>query len=291
MKLYLVGAILFFGLNTFAQTKYDQVKSGLIQIAGKFPQNAKLIKIGDSDAGQPIVGLQIGNGPINNLVVGTHHGNEYGATYVAMAFADHLAAQPLADQTVFVVPVLNISGYNAGQRREMARGTTWDPNRNYPGPCATEGPFTLKSTTALAQFIAAANIVTSATLHTYSPAVLYPWGHSTHQTSTPYDNIFIQLGQAATVESKYAVGNSTQLLYPADGTYEDYAFWKHGIWSMLFEVGYTHNPTPEHLKTLAQVNVPGLKRMLAMAPRTRAPNHQFTGQCDTRRRFLDPHVE
>ncbi|MBK9294299.1 MAG: succinylglutamate desuccinylase/aspartoacylase family protein [Oligoflexia bacterium] len=283
--------LLLFSHSAFSQTKYEQIKAGLVQMASKNPQNARLIKIGESDANDSILGLQIGHGPVNTLVVATHHGNEYGSTYVAMSLADNLSAQPLTDQTVFVIPVLNISGFNAGQRRELARGTSWDANRNYPGPCGTEGPFTLKSTNALAQFIEAANIVTSATLHTYSPFVLYPWGHSTHQTSTPYDNIFIQMGKAATVESKYPVGNSTQMLYPADGTYEDYAFWKHGIWSMLFELGDTHNPSQSDLKTMAEVNVPGLKRMLAMAPKTRAINHQFTGQCDVRGRFFDRHDE
>ena len=38
-------------------------------------------------SGDTIIGLKIGNGPVNNLVVGTHHGNEYGATEVTRAFA------------------------------------------------------------------------------------------------------------------------------------------------------------------------------------------------------------
>jgi hypothetical protein len=220
MRAFSVLAILLLlSQLSFAQSKYDQIKSGMLQIAGKYPQNVLPIKIGESDSGDTILGLKIGNGPVKNLVVATHHGNEYGSTFVAMSFATSLAAQPIPDQTLFVIPVLNIAGYNAGNRREPAKGTTWDPNRNYPGPCATEGPFTLKSTATLARFIEANEIVTSATLHTYSPAVLYPWGISTQQTSTPYDNIFIQMGKAATVESQYAVGNSTQLLYPADGSW------------------------------------------------------------------------
>ncbi len=275
----LVSLSFIFSSYGFSQTRYEQVKGNLVSLAGKYPQTTKLITVGDSDAGDKILGLQIGNGPIHNMVVATHHGNEYGSTVVAMYFAESVAMQPIEGQTVFVVPVLNISGYNANNRREIAKGTTWDPNRNYPGPCATEGPFTLKSTTALAKFIDDNNITASATLHTFASKVMYPWGISTHQTSTPYDTTFIQMGQAATVESHYQVGNSTVLLYPADGTYEDFAFWHSGIWSMLFELGTSHSPSTGDLQKMVQENIPGLRRMFMMAPKVRAPDHAFHGQC------------
>ena len=100
------------------------------------------------------------------------------------------------------------------------------------------------------------------------------------------------MGKAATVESQYAVGNSTQLLYPADGTFEDYAFWKHGIWSMLFELGNSHSPSQPDMNQMAQVNVPGLRRMFMMAPKVRAADHAFHGKCDSARgRFFDRHDE
>lgn len=279
-----------FAANASRGTRYDEIKSGLVGINGKYPQSTKLINIGESDSGMPIVGIQIGNGATHNMIVATHHGNEYGSTFVAMALAETLAAKPIADQTVFVIPVLNIAGYNANQRREPAKNTTWDPNRNYPGPCATEGPFTLKSTAALAQFVDQNNIIASATLHTYAGMVLYPWGISTKQTSTPYDTTFIELGKLAAQESKYQVGNSTDLLYPADGTFEDYAFWKHGIWSLLFEMGGTHSPSQNQMVQMAQANVPGLYRMLLMAPKVRAPDHAFHGQCNVMK-GLDRHDE
>jgi carboxypeptidase T len=276
---------------TAQQKKYDKVKAMMKQIAESHPQTTQLIQVGDSNSGEPIVGLQIGRGQTRNLVVATHHGNEYGSTAVAVGFADALAKQPLQGQTIFVIPVLNIAGYNAGQRREPADGRTWDPNRDYPGPCGTEGPFRLKSTAALAKFVAENQIVTSATLHTFFPGVLYPWGISTRDTSTPYDNIFEALGKAATYISQYAVGNSTQLLYPADGTFEDYAFAKHGIWSLLFELGKSHNPNSNQIAEMVRVNVPGLMKFLATAPRSRAQNHAFTGRCDGRLKRFDRHDE
>ena len=274
-----------------SKSQYSDVQKFIRAVVKQYPKNASLITLGISDSGKPIEGLKIGNGPVHNLVVSTHHGNEYGSTEVAKGFAASIAANPIVGQTVFVIPVLNITGYNAKNREEVAGVDSHDPNRDYPGPCGTSGPHKLKDTALLAKFIDQQGVIASATLHTYYPAVMYPWGISTHDLSTPYDDQFKTLVEAATVESKYQTGNSTAVLYPADGTFEDYAFWKHGIWSLLFELGNSHNPSPADVKEMVNVNVPGLRRMLEQAPRLRAEKHDFTGKCDTKSRSLDRHDE
>lgn len=285
---------LLFPLTTFAETNrnYAGVKTFLAQLASKYPTAALPFVLGDSDSGEKIQGLKIGNGPVRTLVVGTHHGNEYGSTEVALAFAQSVAANPISGQTTFVIPVLNIGGYNKRDRYEGAStGRRMDPNRDYPGPCGTEGPFSLKSTRALADFVAKEKIVSSATLHTHYPAVVFPWGISSHDLATPYGDIFQQLVEAATLESRYQIGNSTEVMYPADGTFEDYAYWKHGIWSILFELGFSHSPSEQEIQNMINVNVPGIRRMLVKAPTTLAQNHAFTGACDSTLRGLDRHDE
>lgn len=288
---FLFALTLQASLAVATPTRYDNLKQDLKEVVQKFPQNAVPIVIGDSDSGEAVVGLQIGHGPNQNLVVATHHGNEYGSTAVAVAFAQALAQDPIADQTVFVIPVLNISGFNGNNRRESAQGRTFDPNRDYPGPCGTEGPFKLKSTAALARFVESKNVVAAATLHTFFPAVAIPWGISTYDTSTPYDSLFMQLAQGAAQFSHYPTGNSTKLIYPADGTFEDYSFWKLGMWTLLFEMGHTHSPNQAQIQQLIKENVPGLHQFLLMAPKTRAPNHNFTGRCNASLRRLDRHDE
>ncbi len=270
---------------------YTDVKKFLVNLNATYPNTTKLMDLALSDSGDTIKIVAIGNGPIHNMVVSTHHGNEYGSTEVAMAFAESLAKAPIEGQTVYVIPVLNISGYNARNRYESFAGDSQDPNRDYPGPCGTDGPFKLKSTHALANFIDQQNIVASATLHTYYPAVVYPWGISSHDLTTPYQSTFEQLVKDATVESKYQTGNSTEVIYAADGTYEDYAFWKHGIWSILFELGFTHTPSQSEVDTMVTVNVPGLRRLLQNAPTARAADHDFHGKCDGRMRSHDRHDE
>lgn len=263
--------------------KYSDIVAYLKELEDRNPVNAKVLDLGVNNSGQMIKVLRTGFGPVHNLIVATHHGNEYGSTEVGLAMAASLAEKPIEGQTVYVIPVLNIPGYDKRSRHELGH----DPNRDYEGPCGTDGPWNLKSTRALAQFLEKENIVTSATLHTYSPFVLYPWGFSTHDTHTEYDQLYIDLAKAATIESKYPVGNSTEELYPADGTYEDYAFWKHGVWSLLFELGFSHSPNQNAVDELVRVNVPGIRRYLELAPKERAPDFAFKGKCDRTLNVLD----
>jgi hypothetical protein len=251
----------------------------------QYPQNVELFTLGKNDQGTDIQGVKIGNGPTNNLVVATHHGNEYGSTELAKGFMLSIAETPIQGQTIWVIPVLNIPGYNAHSRYENGR----DSNRDYPGPCATSGPFKLKSTAALAKFLEDKAIVASATLHTYSPAVVYPWGVSAtgNDLKTEYEDLFKNLVKAATIESGYQTGNNTEVMYPADGTFEDYAFWKTGAWSLLWEVGYTHVPSQKSVDDIVRVNVPGLRRVFEQTPLVRADKHEFTGKCST---LLPPRV-
>jgi len=257
--------------------RYSDIQAELAGLAKKFPARVQVFSIGTNDTGQPIQGIKVGTGPMHSLVVSTHHGNEYGATEVALAFANAVSEDPIPGQTVYVIPVLNVSGYDVRSREELGR----DPNRDYLGPCGTDGPWHLRSTTALAAFIDHENIVASATLHTYGPIVLYPWGFSTHDLKTEYDDQYIALSNDAAQGTQNEVGNSAAALYPADGCFEDYAMWKHGIWSLLFEMGTSHSPSQDAIDTLIRENVPGLRRFLVNAPTARAEKHAFTGKCDT----------
>jgi carboxypeptidase T len=267
---------------------YDVVIDNLNKIAKAHPNTSRIFELGMSDSKVMLYGLEVSGsirrvGRMNevaNLVVGTHHGNEYGSTALALAVAESLASNPLPGHRIYIVPVLNISGFNSRNRYESLNGVSIDSNRDYPGPCVMGSSFQLKSTRALAEFIEQKNVVASATLHTYFPAALYPWGISTKDLKTDYESTFIGLAKDATVESGYDYGNSTELLYAADGTFEDYAFWKHGIWSLLFELGDSHNPSSDDIRKMVAGNVPGMRRFFENAPKLRAVKHAFTGKCD-----------
>lgn len=290
--IYLILLLLPQALQAETRRNYEGVKSFLQRVVAENSTTTKTFVLGPTDSRDSVLGVRIGSGATKNLVVATHHGNEYGSTEVALAVMEDMAKNPIPGQTIFVIPVLNIAGYNKRQRNEVdQKGISRDPNRDYPGPCGTEGPFTLKSTKLLADFISREGIVNSATLHTHYPAVMYPWGLSSRDIETPYTELFRKLATDATIESRYPIGNSTEVLYPADGTFEDYAYWKHGVWSILFELGFSHSPTESQIETMIEINVPGIRRMLAQAPTQKAPQHAFNGRCEMRLKALDRHDE
>ena len=278
--------------NDVSVRQYSDIRQSMHDLASAYPNTVNSVMVGPSDSGEMIEGVVIGNGPVHQLVVATHHGNEYGSTEVGMAVAEALAKNPIAGQSIYVIPVLNIDGYNKRRREEKnASGNSIDPNRDYPGPCGSEGPHRLKSTASLAKFIDRENIITSATLHTYQPAVVYPWGFATQDTNTEYDDLFKMLVRNATTYSKYETGNSGKVIYPANGTFEDYAYWNSGVWSILFELGSSHYPSDANIKEMIRVNVPGIRKMLEESPKEKAVKHQFTGRCDFNLVSHDKHDE
>ncbi len=281
----------FAAWNAMAAQTYSDVQDLIHDLALAHPATTRVFNLGLSDSEEMIQGVIIGSGPLTSLVVAAHHGNEYGSVEVALGLARSLAEDPIEGYRVIIVPVLNTSGYDQRQREEWAEGNLHDPNRDYPGPCGTAGPYNLRSTHLLAELIERMDVVSLATLHTYWPAVVYPWGITTEQTSTEYDLTFHNLATVAATWSQYKVGNSTQVIYPANGTLEDYAFWKHGIWSLLFEVGHSHSPDGDDIDEMIRVNVPGIRAMIQEAPTERATNHEFLGTCSNELEALDLHIE
>ena len=207
----LLFSLFFNSQYNFNATAYEKIVETLQTIERKNSDNAQIFTLGLSDQGLPIYGLKIGQSGKSNLIVGTHHGNEFGSTAVAVAAAEKFAENPIPGQILYVIPVLNISGYNTRSRNERGPSNrSIDSNRDYEGPCRSGQPFQLKSTKSLAQFVEEKNIVASATLHTFMPGVLYPWGFSTRDTITDDQSQYVDLARMATKESGYKVGNSTE---------------------------------------------------------------------------------
>lgn len=269
---------------------YKDVLQFIQKVAKNNPQNASLFTMGYSDYGVAIDGIKIGSGPVSHLVVAAHHGNEMPSTEVALNFAESIAKDPIPGQTIYVIPVLNIEGYNARRRYEMVNNVKLDLNRDYPGPCGTDGPFNSKSTKALADFVANNNFVAAATIHTYKPAVVYPWGNYAQTYDTPYNDLFETIAKAATIASRYPIGFSSEIMYPADGTFEDYVYWKHGVYSLLFEVGESNRPSMDVLRESVRTNVIGLRAMFEASPKVAALHHEFTNGC-SQNKGLDLHLE
>ena len=169
------------------------------------------------------------------------------------------------------VPVLNISGYNANSREEHGI----DPNRQYPGPCVPNNTTSLKSIQLVQALAGARNYAASLTVHGYAAALTYPWGVDSSNTHTLDDNAFERATAKAASLNGYQHGTSTDIVYPCDGAFEDYVYWKHGIWSLLLEL---KDGTPDDIKATEQA----VYSWFSEVDSSPSVKNQMTGKCSGR---------
>ncbi len=278
-------ALLVFSSSAFSATSYDGIQSFIRDLASQYPETSTLFSIGTNDQGTSIEGLKIGNGEAKYLIVGTHHGDELGATEVTKAMATHLADQPIEGRTIYVIPVLNVTGYNSVNRfEEDAGGNGWDPNRDYANPCKSQTSqlWRLTSTQLLAKFIDQENIIGDLSLHNEGDQIGFAW-ITAKGSYTPDNQIFSNIAIAGATLNKYAYGTYPDMAYSAYGTLEDYAYWKHGVWSFVVELGHAgHQPPATSIAEDIRLNIPAMRAMILAMPTERSSAHEFNGSCSDR---------
>lgn len=275
-------------LSAFAQslpdTPYDFIVRQMQGIQADYPQFTRIIGLGKNDQGDDILGLHIENpwrvfDKSASLLVGTHHGNEKDAGPLSLAFARKVLAilqagnspEAVADKIYYIFPVLNISGHNINVRREQDADGHWhDPNRDYPDPCADQAFFKLRSTALLADFMDTMGVVSAVSVHGYIGTFTYPWGFYTEDPVTPDHDIYHELLTYAAQVNNYRVGNHKDVIYPASGSFEDWAYHDHGIWVALLEMQRALDYGED---------TEALLRFFTRAPQVRSPDHAHYGQC------------
>jgi hypothetical protein len=296
MKSFFSGVVVFLiGITTAHAAdvtgRYKTIVDQMNQLHSQYPNYSEIYSVGTNDDGVPIYAMRVSVTPskmdpakVGQLVVATHHGNELAAPTFTMAFTKKLlerfASQELfrgqlADTEWTIIPVLNIPGYNANQRAEKGQ----DPNRDYPGPCITSAGGKLKSIRTMMEVAASRIYAGSLTVHGYVGAITYPWGVDSTDVKTHDHNQFDQITAKAAAINGYQYGTSTDVVYPADGTFEDYSYWKHGIWSLLLEL--KDGSASDIEKTVEATHL--YFDLLDSSPSTK---NQMTGQCRANRMNL-----
>lgn len=290
----MIAALLLI-VTCVSATKYDDTVDKINKIVDDNPVYAQLIDIGTNDQGDTIYGLRLENpnyqlenrSKPNQLLVGVHHGNEANSADLALLFATDLIARfknssstdyaALSGSVYYVVPVLNISGYNNNNRREKNKSGSWiDANRDYPDPCVQNSYFQLASTQNLANFIERNNVVGSVTAHGYVGTFTYPWGIYTSNTKTLDDALYKSMAQESVKSNNYGIGTHADVIYPASGAYEDWAYHQHGVWTMLIELKYSSGDLSKDSSCLI--------KFFALVPDTRSTQHQHSaGNCRSSR--------
>jgi hypothetical protein len=231
-----------------------------------------LDSIGASIEGRPILAVKIGNGADsparpNVLFMATHHAREWVSTEMAMKLArwiaDSLSRALLGQRDIWIIPVENPDGYQYSftdtrlwrkNRRLNPDGTYGvDLNRNYPAFWGRDNvgssdlpfsevyrgaaPGSEPETQAIMAFHGAHPPAVSASFHTYSGLVLYPYGYSSGVIA-PDRSLFRALAGTDllpavmdnvpnSVLTYYHPGPGWNL-YPTNGEYTDWAYRTHG---------------------------------------------------------------
>ena len=283
-----VLSTLILGSVSQAGTYLDIVASmDVIQAAN--PELISKFDLATNDQGQKIFGWRFENlsnlanlgGKSKLLVVGAHHGNELQSADVSVQIARDLVAQMtstqaayyagLSNRVLFVIPVLNIGGYNATRREEATKaGVLTDPNRDYPDPCGNSATFKLSSTKALADFMKSEEIAGAITIHGYVGSFTYPWGTYTDHTHTLDQDFFEQIAKVAVAQNGYETGTHADVIYPTVGAFEDWAYHELGSWTMLMELRKGASLAKDSRAALAY---------FAQVPEVRSFNNEHTGHC------------
>lgn len=234
-----LSAIILFLISFSALADhYDKILARLNDL-DKLP-NTTLFSLGKNDQGKDIMGIILGDArsaKIKHVVVGTHHGNERAAAEVPLHFTELMAAAYNPDVLYYIIPVLNISGYNSYNREETGSdGDTHDSNRDYEDACTTKQDFKLKSTSLIAELIEREDIVSAVSVHGYVGTFTYPWGTDARDYSTMDDAFFSAWAKKAVKVNNYKTGTHGGAIYPATGAFEDWAYYKLGVWSFLLEI-------------------------------------------------------
>lgn len=237
--------------------EYDRIITAMQTLANNNSAYVQLMDIGKNDQNVLIQGMRIQNPnyidepvKIPQLVVGAHHGNERTGADLAIKFATKLVAKmqdpncaeykTLSRSVFYVIPVLNIGGFNGNSRYERnASGSSVDPNRDYPDACANNTYYRLASIRNLVYFVEQQNIVGAVTIHGYVGTFTYPWGMYTNNTHTADHALFNTMAAQSVKPNGYQYGTHADVIYPATGSFEDWAYHKFGVWCMLLEIRST----------------------------------------------------
>lgn len=266
-------------------TRYSKIVKELKAMEASHPTLAKVFSIGTNDEGTELYALRVSTSPqaadlskVGHFVVATHHGNEGGSTLFAMEFlkdllkryqTDELYKSNLAQMEFTVLPVLNVSGFNKNSRYERGQ----DPNRDYEGPCQNkEATGKLKSIRTLMNFMATRPFAATVTAHGYVGNFTFPWGFYTDNNKTLDENRYREVFRKVAEVNGYSFGNAGDTIYPANGTFEDYIYWKHGSWSLLLEL---RNGSASDVAG----TVPAIARYFDLIDSSPSSKNQFSANC------------
>ena len=108
------------------------------------------------------------------------------------------------------------------------------------------------------------------TIHGYVGTFTFPLGIWTDNFHTEHHQKLTDWGELAVQHNNYRVGTHGEMIYPAAGSYEDWAYIELGVWSFLLEMDWEYNLTNDSKMLMS---------FFYHSPLKRAQTHRHNGNC------------
>ncbi len=129
-------------------------------------------------------------------------------------------------------------------------------SETYRGASAFSEPETQR----VRDFMISRNFVIALSYHSYGNYFLWPWGYD--QVYTPDNDIFQTMGDSIRAQTNYAIGPPWQLLYPVNGSTDDWGYGEQTLkdktYAVTIEVGTQSDdfwPPTSRITPLVQANI------------------------------------
>ncbi|CAH2093050.1 unnamed protein product [Euphydryas editha] len=243
--------------------RLEDIHGFMDYLAKTYPKIVSVNTIGKSYEGRDLKVLRISDGKPTNKAVfidGGFHAREWispaTVTYIINQIAENFdeESDDIKNIDWYMLPVVNPDGYEythltdrlwrKNRRPSISRqcigadlnrnfGYRWGGRGSSSNPCSDiyrgSRAFSEPESRAVSDFIktSTANFTAYLSYHSYGQYLLYPWGYDTAVPPDHNDLDFVGKRIAAAIEttggSKYTVGCSSRVLYPASGGSDDWA--------------------------------------------------------------------
>jgi hypothetical protein len=252
----------------------EQIQQKLVQLKNKFPNLIRLIEIGKSVKGRPLVFAFISSKPNESLpefkYVANMHGDEILGRELMVKLVEDLASNYGTDQRitklldsvhVYIMPSMNPDGA-AARVRFNANGI--DLNRSFPDFTTSDNVNTetnrAPEVQAMMRFQAQHNFKLSANFHGGAEVVNYPW--DTEAAPFPLDQAVREISLKYANKVEY-MRNSSEFLggivngyqwYEVDGGMQDWSYYWHKDVQVTIELSQLKWPDYSIVNSRYQAN-------------------------------------
>ncbi len=247
------------------------IQARMRELAQLRPDLATVASVGSSLQGRPLLAMRIrgqGTRRAGMLINGGLHAREWISTMVSTCVADRLVQgydqdpriRAFVDATeLWVVPVSNPDGYvhswtrDRYWRKNRRDDHGVDLNRNFDlawgGPGSSDKPasqiyrgtaaFSEPESAALRDLMAREQIDAHIDFHSYGQLLLHPWSHQRKRSPDHKRLSAVADAMAKAIAMQHGKRYrkmSGESLYPASGTFMDWAYGEHGVVSYVIEL-------------------------------------------------------